>query len=35
MSPQTPVMSAGENGKAVLQVTYNVTDEQVRWEDRK
>lgn len=29
MSPQTSVTSAGKEGKAVLQITYNVTDEQV------
>lgn len=33
VSPQTPVMSAEKNGNAVLPVTYNVTDEQVHWEE--
>ncbi|TKS80454.1 Contactin-associated protein-like 2 [Collichthys lucidus] len=29
LSPQTSVSSADQEGKAVLQITYNVTDEQV------
>lgn len=29
LSPQTSVTSAEQEGKAVLQITYNVTDEQV------
>lgn len=29
LSPQTSVTSADQEGKAVLQITYNVTDEQV------
>ncbi|XP_041660286.1 contactin-associated protein-like 2 [Cheilinus undulatus] len=29
LSPQTSVTSADKDGKAVLQITYNVTDEQV------
>lgn len=29
MSPQTSVTSVGKEGKAVLHITYNVTDEQV------
>lgn len=29
MSPQTSVSAADEDGKAVLPITYNVTDEQV------
>ncbi|XP_043989360.1 LOW QUALITY PROTEIN: contactin-associated protein-like 2b [Gambusia affinis] len=29
MSPQTSVSATDEDGKAVLQITYNVTDEQV------
>lgn len=29
VSPQTPVINAEKNGKAVLSVAYNVTDEQV------
>uniref|UniRef100_UPI0037E7851E contactin-associated protein-like 2 n=1 Tax=Semicossyphus pulcher TaxID=241346 RepID=UPI0037E7851E len=29
LSPQTSVSSADQNGKAALQITYNVTDEQV------
>ncbi|XP_056276352.1 contactin-associated protein-like 2b [Pseudoliparis swirei] len=31
LSPQTSVTSAEQEGKAVLQITYNVTDEQVLW----
>lgn len=29
LSPQTSVTSAEQEGKAVLQITYNVTDDQV------
>ncbi len=29
LSPQTSVTSADQEGKAVLQITYNVTNEQV------
>ncbi|XP_072219814.1 contactin-associated protein-like 2b [Leuresthes tenuis] len=29
LSPQTSVSSAGQDGKAVLQITYNVTNEQM------
>lgn len=29
LSPQTSITSADQEGKAVLQITYNVTDEQV------
>lgn len=29
MSPQTSVTSVGQEGKAGLQITYNLTDEQV------
>lgn len=32
LSPQTSVTSADQEGKAVLQITYNVTDEQVHSE---
>lgn len=30
MPTQTPVSSAGEKENAVLQITYNLTDDQVR-----
>lgn len=30
MSPQTSVTSVGQEGKAGLQITYNLTDEQVK-----
>lgn len=29
LSPQTSVTNADQEGKVVLQITYNVTDEQV------
>ncbi|XP_034038246.1 contactin-associated protein-like 2b [Thalassophryne amazonica] len=31
LSPQTSVTSADQEGKAVLQITYNLTDEQLLW----